>query len=147
MTSNFKRIAVAAGAAAFSLSMVACHGQSPGGSSYVPTASTSLSAPQLGTGLAAPDKKHEKVEIVSSCGKHVRIVLLGILDCKFREEGYGDGTFTLKNDTKGIIVITPSSGTRATTFTILGAVIGSGSFVVTDAKKKHSLRVRVKVIL
>jgi|HubBroStandDraft_2_1064218.scaffolds.fasta_scaffold32643_4 hypothetical protein len=147
MTFNFKRIGVTAGAAAFSLSMVACHGQSPGGSSYVPTGSTAVSAPQPGMSLVTPDKKREKIEIVSSCGKHVRIVLLGILDCKFKEEGYGDGKFTLQNDTKGIILITPMSGTRATTFTIVGAVVGSGSFVVTDAKKKHSLRVRVKVTL
>ena len=146
MTFNLKRIGVTAGAAAFSLSMVACHGQSPGARLRAHSIDRP-SAPQPGMSLATPDKKREKIEIVSSCGKHVRIVLLGILDCKFKEENYGDGKFTLKNDTKGIIVITPTSGTRATTFTIAGAVIGSGSFVVTDAKKKHSLRVRVKVTL
>ena len=109
----------------------------------MPAASTAVSAPQP-AGFAAPDKK--KVKIVSSCGDRVRIVVLGILDCKFKEAGYGDGVFTLKNNTKGIIVITPMSGTKATTFTILGAVIGSGSFTVTDTKN-HSLRVRVKVVL
>jgi hypothetical protein len=145
MTFNLKRIGVAAGAAALSLSTVACHGQSPGSSGYVPTASTSLSAPQPGTGLGAPDAKR-KIRIISSCGKHVRIVLLGILDCKFKEEGYGDGTFTLTNDTKGIVVITPSSGTRKTPFTILGAVLGSGYFVVRDTQKHH-LKVRVRVVL
>jgi len=117
----------------------------PGSSSYVPTASTALSAPQSGSGFAAPDAKRN-VKIISSCGKHIHIVLLAIVDCKFKEDGYGDGTFTLKNDTKGIVLITPSSGTRATTFTILGAIVGSGSFVVTDTKG-HSLRVRVRVSL
>jgi hypothetical protein len=146
MKFNLKRIGVAAGAAALSVSVAACHGQSPGSSSYVPTAPAGLSASQSNIGLTASDAKRKKVEIVSSCGKRVHIVLLGILDCKFDEKGYGDGTFTLKNDTKGIIVIAPSSGTRATTFTILGAVVGTGSFTVTDTKK-HSLRVRVRVTL
>ncbi len=146
MTFNLKRISITAGAAALSLSVVACHGQSPGGSGYVPPASTSFSAAQQSTGFATPDKKKEKIEIVSSCGKHVRIVLLGIIDCKFREENYGDGTFTLTNNTNGIVVISPSSGTRATTFTILGAVLGGGNFVVKD-KKGHHLKVRVRVTL
>jgi hypothetical protein len=145
MRNYLKRIGIAAGVAAFSISMVACHGQSPGSSGYVPTGSPALSVPQAGAGLAAPDAKH-KIKIVSSCGKHVKIVLLGILDCKFKEQGYGDGTFTLKNDTKGIVVITPSSGTQDTTFTILGALVGSGHFQVKDTRG-HSLRVSVRVAL
>jgi hypothetical protein len=146
MTFNLKRIVVTIGAAALSLSTIACHGQSPSGSGYVPTASTALSAAQSSAGFAGPEARDKKVKIVSSCGKHVHIVILGIVDCKFREKVYGDGVFNLKNDTKGIVVINPSSGTRATTFTILGAVVGSGSFIVTDTKK-HSLWVWVRVTL
>jgi hypothetical protein len=145
MRFNLKPIALAAGAAALSASLAACHGQSPG-STYVPTGSTDLSVSQAGPGLASPDKKQKKVEIVSSCGKHVHIVLAGIVDCKFREQGYGDGTFTLTNDTKGIVIISPMSGTRATTFTILGALVGSGYFEVKDTKG-HVLKVTVKVTL
>ncbi|HEX3368520.1 MAG TPA: hypothetical protein VHS56_03010 [Candidatus Cybelea sp.] len=143
MRFNLRRINLAAAAAALSLSIVACHGASPGGSSYVPAGSTALSAPQAGSGLAAPDAKRT---IVSSCGKHVRIVLLGFLNCKFRESGYGDGTFTLTNHTKGLVVISPSSGTRETTFNIAAALLGSGHFLVKDAKGR-SLRVGVKVTL
>ena len=87
-----------------------------------------------------------RAKIISSCGKHVHIVIAGIVDCKFREPGYGGGTFTLTNDTKGIVVISPSSGTKSTTFTILGALLGSGHFVVKDAKGRE-LRVTVKVTL
>jgi len=141
MRFNLKRIGLAAGAIAFSLTMVACHGQSPGSSGYIPTNSSAFSAPQAR--LAALD---EEREIISSCGKHVHIVLAGIVDCKFREPDYGDGTFTLTNDTKGIVVISPMSGTKSTTFTILGAVLGSGHFVVKDAKDRE-LRVTVKVTL
>lgn len=145
MKFNLKRIGLAAVAAAFSAGVAACHGGAPG-STYVPTGSTALSAPQTGAGLATPDKKEKKVEIVSSCGNHVHIVIAGIVDCKFREQGYGKGTFTLTNDTKGIVIITPMSGTRATTFTILGALIGSGYFEVKDSNG-HDLKVSVKVTL
>ncbi len=141
MRFNLQRVGFAAAAVALSLTMVACHGQTPGSSSYIPTNATALSA-QSGSGVASPDVR----KIISSCGKHVHIVLLGIVDCKFREAGYGDGTFTLTNDTKGIVVISPSSGTKATTFTILGAVLGSGHFTVKDAKGRH-LSVTVKVTL
>jgi hypothetical protein len=144
MSFNLKGIGLAAAAAALSAGIVACHGQSPS-STYVPTGSAALSVPQAGAGLA-PDKQKKKVEIVSSCGNHVHIVLAGIVDCKFREQGYGDGTFTLTNDTKGIVIITPMSGTRATTFTILGALVGSGYFEVKDTNK-HVLKVTVKVTL
>ena len=142
MRFNLKRIGFAAGTIAFSLTMVACHGQSPGSSSYIPTNPSGLSVPQAGSGLASPDVR----KIISSCGKHVHIVLAGIVDCKFREPGYGDGTFTLTNHTKGIVVISPSSGTRSTTFTILGAVLGSGYFVAKDTKGRE-MRVTVKVTL
>ncbi|HTA53944.1 MAG TPA: hypothetical protein VK755_04305 [Candidatus Acidoferrales bacterium] len=145
MRFNLKRSGLTAAAAALSASMVACHGQSPG-STYMPTGPTALSIPQTGAALPAPNKKQKKVEIVSSCGQHVHIVIAGIVDCKFREQGYGDGTFTLTNDTKGIVIITPMSGTRATTFTILGALIGSGYFEVKDTRG-HVLKVTVKVTL
>jgi hypothetical protein len=142
MRFNFKRIGLAAGAVAFSLTMVACHGQTPGSSSYLPTSSVAPTS-EL-SGAAAPD--HVKKKIVSSCGDHVHIVLAGIVDCKFRERSYGDGTFTLTNNTKGIVILTPMSGTKSTTFTILGALLGSGYFTVKDAKGRE-LRVTVKVTL
>jgi hypothetical protein len=145
MRFSFNRIGFAAGATALSLAMVACHGQSPGNASYIPSNSTTLSVPQAGAGLAAPDAKH-KVQIVSSCGKLVHIVLLGIVNCRFREKGYGDGTLTITNDTNGIVVISPMSGTQATKFTILGALVGSGHFTVKDSKGRQ-LKVRVKVTL
>lgn len=141
----FNRIGFAAGAIGLSLTMVACHGQSPGSSGYIPSNSTTLSVPQAGAGLAAPDAKR-KVEIVSSCGKHVHIVLLGIVDCRFREKGYGNGTLTITNDTQGIVVISPMSGTQSTKFTILGALVGSGHFTVKDSKGRQ-LKVKVKVTL
>ena len=125
MRFNLERFGLAAGAVAFSLTMAACHGQSPGNAGYAPTSSSALSAPQAGLGLGSPDSKRK---IVSSCGDHVHIVLAAIIDCKFRERGYGSGTFTLDNHTKGIVIISPSSGTKATTFTILGAVLGQRKF-------------------
>jgi hypothetical protein len=140
---NLQRIGLAAGAIAFSLTMAACHGQMPGSSGYIPPSSSTSSTTEIGSGVAAPDTKHR---IISSCGKHVNIVLLGIVDCRFREPGYGDGTFTLPNHTNGIVVISPSSGTRSTKFTILGAVLGSGYFTVKGAKGRK-LRVTVKVTL
>ncbi len=143
MPFNLNRIGLAAGALALSIAMVACHGQSPGSAGYIPTSSSALSAPQAGAGLNAPDAKRK---IVSTCGDHVHIVLLAIVDCKFRERGYGAGTFTLTNHTKGIVVISPSSGTKATTFTILGAILGSGNFVVKDTKNRE-LKVTVRVTL
>jgi hypothetical protein len=142
MRFNLHRIGFAAAAVAFSLTMTACHGQTPGSGSYIPSNSTALSASHSASDSASPDVR----KILSSCGKHVHIVLAGIVDCKFREPGYGGGTFTLTNDTQGIIVISPMSGTRETTFTILGAVLGSGHFTVKDAKGRQ-LRVTVKVTL
>lgn len=141
MRFNLKKIGFAAGAVAFSLSMVACHGQMPGGPSYIPTNSTAASA---ALGLDSPD--HSKRKIISSCGQHVHIVLAGLVNCKFREPGYKDGTFNITNDTQGIVIITPGSGNRATAFTILGAVLGNGYFEVKDAKGRQ-LRVTVKVTL
>lgn len=140
MRFDLKRIGFASAAVAFSLGMAACHGGSPGSSAYIPAGA---SAPQS-QGFEMPD--HTKRQIISSCGKHVHIVLLGVVDCKFREPGYGNGTFALTNDTKGIVLISPSSGTRSTTFTILGAVLGSGHFTVKDDKGR-SITVTVKVTL
>lgn len=144
MRFSLKHFGFAAGTVALAAGMAACHGQSPGSAGYIPANSTVLS-PQGGTGLAAPDAK-KKVQIVSSCGKHVHIVLLGIIDCRFSEKGYGNGTFTLTNDTKGVVVISPMSGDQSTKFTILGALIGSGHFVVKDTNGRH-LKVTVKVTL
>ncbi|MBV8067767.1 MAG: hypothetical protein JO113_07300 [Candidatus Eremiobacteraeota bacterium] len=141
--------AVLAGAAVLSLGLVACHGAPSGPSSYLPT-SSAVTTPQNNEGQApdsaviVPDKR-DRHEIVSSCGTHVHIILLGVVGCNFHERGYGNRTFAIKNNTSGIVVISPMKGNRATTFEILGAVVGSGNFVVYSRYER--LRVRVTVTL
>ncbi|HET6277036.1 MAG TPA: hypothetical protein VFE16_13995 [Candidatus Cybelea sp.] len=128
-------------AASLSLSVVACRGGgAPGSSSYVPAGSTSVS--QDGdTGGATPDREGR---ISSTCGRHIHVVIAGIVDCRFHERGYGDGKFTLHDHTKGIILIGPLEGSRKTKFTITGAVAGRGFFVVRDTHGNY-LVVRVRV--
>jgi len=83
--------------------------------------------------------------IKSSCGDKIHIVVAGIVDCKFREHGYG-GMFTLRDHTNGLIAISPLKGDRTTKFTITGVLVGRGYFVVTDTHR-NKLRVRVRVTL
>jgi len=109
-------------------------------------ASSAVAAPQSASGVTPENILSDKKvshPIISSCGEHVHIIVLGIVGCRFHEYGYGDGQFTIHNDTNGVIVIYPSSGNNKTTFSILGAVKGSGDFVV--ASKNQSLEVHVHV--
>lgn len=138
MRFNRKSLGIAAAAAILSLSTVACHSQYPG-SGYVPTTTPAQSASQSG----GVDPMNKKGDIDSGCGHHENIVIAGILNCRFREKGYS-GTFTIVNHESGIVSITPSSGTRDTTFTIVGLVSGAGFFLVKDSKgDKYKVRVTV----
>jgi len=139
-----QRLRLATGIAALSLILAACHGGSSGTAPYVPANGTS---PQVGDQGLAPND-NDRGEIRSSCGHHVRIVLAGIINCRFHEVGDRDALFTLKNDTQGLILISPMSGNRNTKFTITGLVIGSGHFIVRAAGDKgHRLFVTVRVVL
>ncbi|MGA8476021.1 MAG: hypothetical protein WB681_13290 [Candidatus Cybelea sp.] len=82
----------------------------------------------------------------SSCGHHIRIILAGIVTCRFHEVGDRDAAFTLKNHTQGLILISPMTGNRRTKFTITGLVVGTGSFTVS-AGKAHRITVTVHVVL
>ncbi len=143
---NRQLIRLVVGPAALLIAVVACHGSSAGNSAYVPTG-TSLGAPQVTGGsnaAAIADAKRDR--IVSSCGRRIHIVVAGILDCRFHEKGYRDGKFRLDNRTAGIILISPSKGTRATKFTITGLVAGNGYFIVKD-RRHHRIKVVVRVTL
>jgi hypothetical protein len=121
------------GMAALSLILAACHDGSSGTAPYLPASSTSFQ--QAG-------------DIRSSCGLHIRIVLAGIVNCRFREIGDRNAVFTLKNDTHGLILISPTTGSRHTVFTITGLVIGSGHFTVHAGNgRTHRLVVTVRVTL
>lgn len=137
-----KSFAQVAAITAISFAVAGCHGQGPGTSGYVPASTSALPAAQ-GTALApiAPDAKGHKIK--STCGDRIHIVLLGVVDCKFDEKGYG-GVFKVYGHTKGLIAISPSSGTKATTFTVTGLLVGKGSFLIKDHRGNH-LKVRVHV--
>lgn len=141
MESNRQLIRLMAGVLTLVLGVVACHGAPTGGTGYVPVSTSSAVAPQANG--AVPDGASG--DIRSTCGKRLHIVLLAIVDCKFKEKGY-NGIFTIDNRTNGIVTISPTSGTSATVFTILGAVIGSGAFFVRD-KNGHHLKLKVRVTL
>ncbi len=130
-----QRLRLVTGLAAFALILTACHGGSSGTSTFVPANSTSVTAPQSDAG-AMPDHNRGS-EIRSSCGRHVHILLAGFVACHFREPGYGDGTFTLTDQTHGLVGISPTSGNRHTRFTITGLVVGSGRFTVRDDHHNH----------
>ena len=70
------------------------------------------------------------------------ILIAGLVDCKFSEDGY-NGDFSVANDTNGIVLVTPSTGAKSTTFTIVGLVIGSGKLVWSDSKgNKFNMKVK-----
>jgi hypothetical protein len=137
-----KSFSIVAGVAILSLGTIACHSQYPGSSGYMPTATTALPASHASGGIQPFGKKGQ---IDSGCGQHVHIVIAGILDCRFREKGYG-GTFTIVNHESGIVEVTPTSGTQATKFTIVGLVVGSGYILVKD-KKGNQYKMRISVAL
>lgn len=134
MSFNPKSIIVAAGIVALSLSAVGCNGQVPGTTGYVPSS--------VASAVSADGFQKKDIDIKSNCGHTLHLVIAGLVDCKFREKGYGSGTFTVANDTNGIVLVTPSSGTEATTFTIVGLVLGGGKLVWSDS---HSRKFTVKV--
>jgi hypothetical protein len=135
-----KSIIIAAGIAALSLSVIGCQGNPSGNTGYVPASA--------GAGLAISqpigDKHKKQPEITSNCSHRLHLVVAGLVDCKFREKGYKGGMFTVANDTKGLVLVTPSSGTQGTTFTIVGLVLGSGKLVWSDSNgNKYPIRVKV----
>jgi len=133
------------GSAALVLILTACHGASSGTPSYLPTGSSGISTQQqLDRGIAPAGE--ERGEMFSSCGHHVRIILAGIVTCRFHEVGDRDAAFTLKNNTQGLILISPMTGNRGTKFTITGLLLGTGSFTVS-AGKGHHITVTVHVLL
>lgn len=145
MKFDSKSIVIAGTLAALSLSMIGCHGQSPGGAGYVPSSTTVLPASQMGEGLQpANDKNKEDIDIKSNCGHALHIVIAGIVNCRFREKEYGDGTFAVTDKEQGIISVSPQSGDRTTVFTIAGLIVGSGHLVWKDSKgRQFKMAVRV----
>ena len=140
MRFNPKNFGITA-AAILSLGTVACHGQSPATSGYMPATTVALPGSQADRPIEPFSKKGQ---IDSGCGHRLHIVIAGILNCRFREPGRKDGTFTVYNHESGIVEVTPTSGTRATTFTIVGLVAGSGYILVKDAKGgRYKMRVTV----
>lgn len=128
--------------AILALSTIGCHGQYPGNTGYMPS-TTAASAGQ-GAGGIEPSGKGTKGDIDTPCGTRIHIVIAGILNCRFREKHYKSGTFTIVNDEQGIVEITPTSGTQATKFTIVGLLVGSGHILVKDSKgNQDTLRVTV----
>jgi hypothetical protein len=127
-------------AAFISLSVTACSRSSPSSSAYVPPGASNVSQ-GVGAGAASPNRVGR---ISSTCGRHIHILVAGLVDCRFHERGYGDGKFTIHDHTKGLIVITPLEGTRNTKFTITGVLVGRGFFVVRDTRGNY-LVVRVRV--
>jgi hypothetical protein len=119
------------------LSAAGCQGGTPSTAQYMPTSTGAPAA--LTSGIAIPDKKKSK--IVSSCGQHIKIVLLGILDCRFHEPGYS-GSFTITNNTDGLISISPTTGDKKTIFTVTGLLLGSGNFKVEDS---HGVKLKIFV--
>ena len=135
-----KAIRLFAGAALV-LGMVACQGGATAPQSFAPYGS----APAVSTpgNAVLPDKD---VDIKSSCGRKVHVVVAGLVDCRFHEHGYGNGLFKIDDHTNGLVTISPTQGDRRTKFTVTGVAVGSGYFFVTDANN-HKLRVRVRVTL
>ncbi len=143
MGSIMKSLGFAAIAAALSIGMVACQGQSTTSPAYLPTGATGLSMPQTAGGLGSESKESK---IVSSCGFRIHIIVAGIVGCKFHEKGYKNRLFTLENQTHGLVLISPSKGNRFKRFTIAGVAFGSGHFVVRD-RIGNALKVVVRVTL
>jgi hypothetical protein len=139
---NLKRIALAAGVAALSLGMAACHGQSPASSSYIPTSVAPLSASQGG---GMEDLSRRGSPIISLCGNVIKIKILGTVHCRFKEKGYS-GIFKLFNHVPGLLDLSPLLGDAKTNFLLGGLGLGNGFFVVKDLR--HNLKiVKVRIVL
>lgn len=143
MESNRHILRLIAGSAAFVLLLTACQGGSPpSNGQYLPSGTAGMSshngpviAPAAASGV-----------IISTCGNRVKIKVAGILKCRFHERGYDDKPFTITNNTNGLVLIHPSKVTDDHRITIIGLVVGSGYFTVTD-NKGNSLIVHVRVSL
>jgi hypothetical protein len=127
--------------AVLALSAAGCSGGSPSSAQYTPTSTGAAQTPA--GAIASPDMN--KVPIVSSCGSHIKIVVLGFQTCRFHEPGY-TGSFNVTDHTNGLIGISPASGDKKTLFTVSALLVGSGYFLVEDSNGKK-LRVHVKVTL
>jgi len=140
---TMQRIWLVPGLAAASLILAACHGGSSETAPYLPA--NGMSSQQSADRGIQPDA--DRGELLSSCGHRIRIVLTGIVDCHFHELGASPkDVFTLKNDTSGLILISPTTGNRHTTFTITALLVGAGHFTVKDGKRDR-LVVKVRVTL
>jgi hypothetical protein len=139
MGSNLQVTRWALAFATLSMSVVGCHGAPSGSSTFVPSdASRALVNPGSSVNPAKVP-----IEIKSTCGDRIHIVVAGIIDCKFKERDYG-GNFKVTVATKGLVSISPTKGTEDTTFTVTGLVLGKGYFLVRD-DKANVLKVRVHV--
>jgi hypothetical protein len=127
--------------AVLALSAAGCSGGTPSSTQYMPTSTGAAQTPAGAT--VSPDKN--KAQIISSCGTHIKIVVLGIQTCRFHESGY-TGSFNVTDHTNGLIGISPASGDKKTVFTITALLIGSGYFLVEDGNGRK-LRVHVKITL
>ena len=84
--------------------------------------------------------------VESSCGNHVRIVVLGVVDCRFTQMGNHGGTVTIDTShLMGLATVSPTSGTTKTDFLVTGVLSGQGYFIVATQTRK--LRVVVSVSL
>jgi hypothetical protein len=84
--------------------------------------------------------------VQSSCGNHVRIVVLGVVDCRFTQMGNHGGTVTIDTShLMGLATVSPTSGTTKTDFLVTGVLSGQGYFIVATQTRK--LRVVVSVSL
>jgi hypothetical protein len=82
----------------------------------------------------------------SSCGNHVRIVVLGIVDCRFTQTGNHGGTVNIDTShLMGLATVSPTSGTTKTDFLVTGVLSGQGYFIVETQTRK--MRVVVSVSL
>lgn len=115
--------------------LAACGNGTTGYESYTPSGAA-------GFAQFAPD---HKATIASTCGKKIHIVVGVFVDCKFKEKGYG-GNFSILDHTKGLVGISPTKGTKDTTFVVMGLLVGRGYFLVRD-RQKNTLKVKVRVTL
>ena len=116
------------------LTAVACQGRTASTPGYVPVATGNEETPQM-----------MRAKIISSCGTKIRIVLLGSVECRFHEDNHPQRVFTLVNHTNGLVSISPSSGTKATTFTVTAILLGSGYFTVKDADG-NQLNIQLQIV-
>jgi hypothetical protein len=117
--------------------LAGCGGGSPSAVPGAPMAAAPSNA------MASPD---HFPPVESSCGNHVRIIVAGILDCRFTQDGNHGGTVNIDTShLMGIATVTPTSGTTKTDFEVIGVLSGQGYFIVETQTRK--MRVVVSVSL